>query len=252
LVAAYDADPNRISVIPWAPDELVLQQCRALQQDPERVAGVAKRYDLDHPWLLNFSGSSRRKNAYRIIDAVAELPPEIRMRCVVALTGCEPQAFRNELRTRAERLGVGSSVRLLGFVPHEDLPSLLVGARGLLIPSLGEGFGLPILDAFAADVPVLAAATSSLPEVAGEAAVYCNPRSTRSVADGIKTLLDPKEAGRLRLLGRQRVRVFSWEHTARLMAETFERVLTARALRTRYRLQPRLRLIPAPSKGGPL
>jgi glycosyltransferase involved in cell wall biosynthesis len=126
---------------------------------------------------------------------------------------------------------VRSAVRVFGFVSHEDLPGLLGGACGLVMPSLCEGFGLPILDAFACRTPVLTSDLSSMPEVAGDAAAYCNPHSLTSIAEGIAQLLDRTSAERLRRAGAERLQSFSWERTARLMCGVYERCVSETMVR---------------------
>jgi glycosyltransferase involved in cell wall biosynthesis len=234
LQRMFAVDPGRITVIPWAPDRGILRTLgtegltdgrsaeAALAVETERIR---QRYGLDDAWLLNFSGSSPRKNALRVIDAFARVAPGIRRAVPLVLVGCEPPAFRAALETQAAQHHVRSDCRLLGFVPQEDLAGLLAGARGLLMPSLCEGFGLPILDAFACGTPVLTSNCSSMPEVAGAAALYCDPHDAASIADGIAGLLDPGVAQRLICAGFRRLRHYSWEQTARLMCAVYERCL---------------------------
>ncbi len=242
LVDAFHADAERVTVVPWAADLRVMRDLADATGREKQVAAVRQRYQLKRPWLLNFSGETARKNAWRIIDALAALPEQARLRTCLVMVGCEPGSFRDELRTRAERLGIGSAVRLLGFVPHADLPGLLAGAEGLLMPSLAEGFGLPILDAFAADVPVLTSGCSSMPEVAGDAAAFCNPQSATSIAAGIVALQDPERAAALRARGRERLAAFTWEATAERMVAVYERAAAwrGRCVVTRSAEQPEL------------
>jgi len=223
--------PEKITVIPWAPDGDITGSLAPLAslgaQSPGSAAHrdierVRARYRLNGSWLLNFSGSSPRKNPIRLIEAFARLSPEVRRAVELVLVGCEPASVRAELGARSEWLGVRASCRFLRFVPHEDLPGLLCGARGLVMPSLCEGFGLPILDAFVCGTPVLTSNLSSMPEVAGDAAIYCDPHSPASIAEGIVQLLDQTTAERLKRAGFQRAREFSWERTARLMCEVYE------------------------------
>ncbi|MBN2445164.1 MAG: glycosyltransferase family 4 protein [Phycisphaerae bacterium] len=225
LLADYDIPENRIAVIPWAPDREIAAVIGDDNRRAHEIERVRYDYGLRRPWLLNFSGNSRRKNAEGVIDALARLPAEVRAGVTVLLVGCEPETFRATLIERGRRLGVSGNLRLTGFVPHEDLPGLLAGAAGLLIPSQCEGFGLPILDAFAADTPVLTSSLSSMPEVAGPAALMCDPYSPSSIADGITKLLDESIAEQLREAGRARVRQYKWEQTARLMCAAYERAL---------------------------
>ncbi len=106
-----------------------------------------------------------------------------------------------------------------GYVADEDRLALLWGARLLAYPSLAEGFGLPVLEAFAAGVPVLTSRASSLPEVAGEAALLVDPLDEDAIAEGISRLLGDEDLrGRLRAAGLERCRLFTWRRTAEATA----------------------------------
>jgi glycosyltransferase involved in cell wall biosynthesis len=222
LCAEFGVAAERITVIPWAPDRgIVTGSGRG--REAGVLAAVRERYGLDRPWVLNFSGASRRKNALGLLAALRHLPAEVRQRHHWVLTGCNSAEHRAKLMAQAEALGVAADCRILGFVPHGDLPVLLRNAAALLMPSLHEGFGLPLLDAFACGVPVLTSRCSSMPEVAGDAAVYCDPTDARSIAVGIAQALEPKCAAELVRRGRERVREYTWERTARAMCEVYER-----------------------------
>ena len=213
--------PDRMTVVPWAPDAGIVEGTREPLTAARRAA-LRSKYELGEHWLISFSGSARRKNARGVLDGFARVPAEQRRGVQVLLTGCEPADYRAALVATAERLGISSDCRILGFVPHADLPALIQGSSGLLIPSRCEGFGLPILDAFACGVPVLTSNTSSMPEVAGDAAVYCDPHAPCSIAAGITQLLDPNVAARLIPLGRERLSQFNWHRTAEAMCAVYE------------------------------
>jgi glycosyltransferase involved in cell wall biosynthesis len=235
LCRRYDYPLERVSVIGWAADERVVQQ-HVGTADLERVRQC---YKLDRPWLLNFSGSSPRKNADGIVRALAHVPREQREAFVVLLVGCEPVERRESLIALAGELGVDSDIRMHGFAPLEDLAPLLRGAAGLMLPSFCEGFGLPILDAMACGTPVLTSNLSSMPEVAGEAALYCNPHDPASIARGMVELLEPATRADLRAAGAKRSEQFSWQVTANLMAEAYATaVADARSGRFAKKLQP--------------
>lgn len=236
---------ERISVIPWAADHAIAATAGDAAARRRAIELVRGEHRLRDPWLLNFSGPSRRKNAHAIVEALALLPPHKRGKAQVVLVGCEPASFREALLARATQLGIRPHVRPLGFVPHEHLPGLLAGARGLLIPSLMEGFGLPILDAWACDVPVLASNTSSMPEVAADAAEYCDPRSPTSIARGIGRLLDDGIAADLRTRGAARLTQFSWHRTARLMGNVYAHALDTLGHAAPARVSATPRLLPA-------
>ena len=215
---------DRMTVIPWAPDAHMLAELRR-ELSAEQCEDVRIKYELGQRWLLSFSGSTARKNAGGVLAGFAGVNAERRRDVQVVLIGCEPAAYRASLVAQAEGLGISAQCRVLGFVPHEDVPALLRGAAGLLMPSRYEGFGLPILDAFACGVPVLTSRVSSMPEVAGDAAVYCDPDDPRSIAAGIQRLLEPATARVLVHRGRARLARFSWERTAAAMCAVYETCL---------------------------
>ena len=215
---------HKTTVIPWAPDTGVLAHA-GQEFDALQPARIRAKYELGRCWLLSFSGSTARKNALGVLTGFARAATHLPRETQLVLVGCEPAAYRACLTAEAERLGIGAQCRVLGFAPHDDVPALLRGARGLLIPSRYEGFGLPILDAFASGVPVLTSSVSSMPEVAGDAAVYCDPDDPGSIAAGIERLLDTATAARLVQRGRRRLSQFSWERTARAMCAVYEMCL---------------------------
>ena len=108
----------------------------------------------------------------------------------------------------------------MGFAEEADMPALISGASMLCYPSLSEGFGLPVLDGFACDTPVITSTATSLPEVAGDAAVLVDPTSTEAIRQAIFALVtQPRLANTLRENGRRRLEFYSWERCARTVAE---------------------------------
>jgi len=111
------------------------------------------------------------------------------------------------------------------YVPDGDLSVLVSRATALLFPSLYEGFGLPVLEAFAAGTPVIAANTSSLPEVAGDAAVLVDPLDHTAWRDEMLKMISPGDRVEQRVvLGRQRARLFSWSKTVSELENLYEQV----------------------------
>lgn len=219
--------PAKVTTIPWGPDQTLAART-AEPLDDARRAALCQKYELDRPWLLVPAGATPRKNTARIVQAWARVSADVRSAYRLVLTGGGPAAVRAQLQQRAAELGVLDSVRVLDFVPAEDMSDLLRAATGLVFPSRYEGFGLPVLDAFICGVPVLTSRVSSLPEVAGDAAVYCNPENVDDIAAGIGRLLDGATADRLRAMGRERLRLFTWEQAAAAWARVFDNVLATR------------------------
>ena len=116
----------------------------------------------------------------------------------------------------------GGHVRWLDYVDAGDMPALYQGAAGLVFPSLYEGFGLPVLEAFASGIPVVTSNTTSLPEVAGDAALLVDPMDTEALAAAMGSLIgDSALASRLAAAGTERARTFTWERCAARTVEFF-------------------------------
>ena len=131
-----------------------------------------------------------------------------------------------ELRERARVLSIEGDVRFVGWLAAADLEGLYALADVFVFPSLYEGFGLPVLEAMARDLPVASSDRSALAEVAGDAALLFDPESPRAIADAMATLLtDPAEARRRRAAGRHQAARFTWDATARGMLSSYERAL---------------------------
>ncbi len=174
--------------------------------------------------LLTLSAKRPHKNLLALIGALARIPSE--RRPVLVLPGY-PTWHEAELRARAAELGVLADVRFEGWLSEGEIEGLWGLADAFVYPSLYEGFGLPVLEAMARGVPVACADTSSLPEVAGDAALLFDPRSQPAIAQAVERLLgDASLARELRERGLARAREFSWEHTARLTLDSYARALS--------------------------
>jgi alpha-1,3-rhamnosyl/mannosyltransferase len=203
LVARFPAAAPKASVIPLAADA-ALAAASAPALDPAHGLG-------GRPYVLAVGTLEPRKNLPRLIAAWTRLPEELRSAHALALVG--PRGWDDEEVLAAAR---AAGVRLLGRVGDAQLHALYANATAFAYPSLYEGFGLPVLEAMAAGAPVLTSLSSSLPEVAGDAALLVDPRDTAAIAAGLERLL--RDAGlreRLRVAGRARAAAFSWERTAR-------------------------------------
>jgi glycosyltransferase involved in cell wall biosynthesis len=136
--------------------------------------------------------------------------------------------YEAQLRELAARCGV--AVAFVGWVSDAQLEALYARADVFVLPSLQEGFGLPVLEAMGRGVPVACSNSSSLPEVAGDAALLFDPREPAQIADAIRRILgDGALAARLRSAGLARAAEFTWQRTARLTVESYERALCTSA-----------------------
>ncbi len=191
--------------------------------DPTTVAGVLRRHGLtDGRYILAVGTREPRKNHGRLLAAFEALPARF-ADIQLALAG--PPGWRADALERAlVRSPARDRVRVLGFVPADELPALYAGAVACAYPSLREGFGLPLLEAFAAGTPVLTSEASALPEIAGDAALLVDPLSVDAIRAGLERLLgDEALRASLAERGRRREREFSWRRTAEETLACYER-----------------------------
>lgn len=217
LVRITGVDPSRVTVVYLGRDETL-----APVTDPVVLADVQRRLGIGiagqpAAYVLYVGTLQPRKNLERLIEAFAGILAEAE-RCwpglQLVLAGQRGWLAEGILR-RIEALGLQGRVLLPGFVADEDLAALLSGALTFAFPSLYEGFGFPVLEAQACGVPVLTSDTSSLPEVAGEAALLVDPEDPAAIQQGLLRLLVDRELrDRLRAAGFANIRRFSWQRCA--------------------------------------
>ena len=184
-------------------------------EDPGALRRLRQRYGLPGPFFLFVGGINPHKNLGTLLQAHRLLRTAGGSRPLLALAG-HPDWFAPVLERQVADLGLQGVVRLLGFVPGEDLPALYSAATLCVVPSGLEGFGLPALEAMACGTPVVAARSGALPEVLGDAGVFADPESPADFAEACRRVLtDPGLRGRLRQGGMRRAKEFSWERAAR-------------------------------------
>jgi glycosyltransferase involved in cell wall biosynthesis len=215
VVELLAVDPARISVTPLGVD------ARFRPPSPEERTAFRERQNLVQPYLLAVGNLEPRKNLPGLLRAFARLAPEVPHDLV--LIGAEGW-LTGEFHSTLAGLRLGERVRMTGFVSDEDLP-LWYGAADLFVyPSLYEGFGLPVVEAMACATPVVTSNTSSLPEVAGDAALLVAPADD-ALALGIRRVLtDPALAHDLRRRGQARAAEFTWERTAERTVAVYREV----------------------------
>ncbi len=219
LIELLGVRADRIDVVPNGVG--TVQRTPALSEAQTRA-----RFGLDaRPVLLSLAAKRPHKNLLALIDAVAMIPAE--RRPLLVLPGY-PTWHEAELRARAASIGVTEDVRFLGWLPAAEIEGLWAIARAFVFPSLYEGFGLPVLEAMARGVPVACSDASSLPEVAGEAALLFDPHDNAAIATAISRLLtDESLRARLQALGAAQAQRFTWRRTAQLTLESYARAFLA-------------------------
>jgi glycosyltransferase involved in cell wall biosynthesis len=187
---------------------------------------VRARFDLaERRVLLSLSAKRPHKNLLALIGALGRIPAEQRPMLVLAGYSTAHEA---ELRARVVSEGLDGDVRFPEWLAAEELEGLWALAEAFVFPSLYEGFGLPVLEAMARGVPVACSNASSLPEVAGDAALLFDPYDAAAIADALRRLLDDGALReRLRTLGLAQAKRFTWDRTARLTLESYRRALAS-------------------------
>ena len=210
VVRILQIAPERIAVIPWGCDERFQPQ-----GVPERMVMAQRKYGLPARYLLFVGTLEPRKNLTTLLQAYAMLRTQ---RCdeelKLVVVGRKGWLYE-EIFEAVSRLALQQDVIFTDFVADEDLPDLYRGARLMVFPSLYEGFGLPILEAMASGVPVVASNTSSMPEVAGEAALMIDPRDPGAMAEAMaRVLADDQLRTAMIRRGIARVQRFTWGSVA--------------------------------------
>ena len=209
---------ERIAVIP----EAAAPSFRP--QPPSAVAAVRSRLNLPEQYVLYLGSNKPHKNLPRLVEAWAHITHHA-SRITLVIAGHEDPRYP-QARQRAAALGL-DNVLFLGAVAEEDLPALYSGAELFVFPSLYEGFGLPVIEAMACGTPVACSNTSSLPEVAGDAALLFDPHTPEAMATAIhQALRDEELREELRRRGLAQAQRFSWEQTARMTYAVYKEVLS--------------------------
>jgi glycosyltransferase involved in cell wall biosynthesis len=195
------------------------------------IAATRRRYGLPASYILYVAGMDIRKNHRLLIDAFHYLNRTNSSGFSLALVG--PGRVTAAIRDQVTQRRLQGKVHFLGEVPLRDLARLYAGAGLFAFPSLYEGFGNPLLEAMAAGAPVVALKRSTVPEIAGDAALLVEDNEYAAFGQAMaRVLADPGLAGALRRKGQARAAEFTWEKTARLTLETYRRLLESSSTTT--------------------
>lgn len=192
---------------------------------------ILKYYDIDKKRFFLFVGTIQpRKNLERLIKAYAAylqnyVNKTADERPLLVLAGGRGW-LSDEIYNLPEALSISGYVKFLGYVPDEYLGTLYSSAEALLFPSLFEGFGLPVLEAFACHCPVMTSTSSSIPEVAGNAAVYVDPYSVESISKGINEVANKAAREKLIKNGVIQLKKFDWKKTAIETRAVLEKIVS--------------------------
>jgi glycosyltransferase involved in cell wall biosynthesis len=229
LVRHYGIARDKITVVYPGRDETLVPVAES-----EARTDVCARYGVRSPYLLYVGTLHPRKNLARLVQAFASLLSSLSSTAQpspdglqLVLAGQKGWLYE-EIFTQVRERGLAERVVLTGYVPDSDLGSLLSGALAFVFPSLYEGFGLPVLEAMACGTPVVCSDVSSLPEVAGDAALYVDPQDAGGMAQALHQIVVDADLRRT-LVGRgfQQVQRFSWRRCAQETWQVLEDALHA-------------------------
>lgn len=213
---------------PSARDRIRVVHLGATALPAPRDVGSLKDLGIDGPYFLFVGTLEPRKNLRKVLEAFASMDEIVRKQALFVIAG--GKGWGNlDLVSLIRSLGLSDSVRLTGYVNEEQLSTLYAHARFLAMPSLYEGFGLPLVEAMSFGVPVLTSSCSSLPEVADDAGILVDPFNVESIASGLLQMLRDDDL-RSRLASRAKLNAarFSWNKSAQAAMEIFREAILVR------------------------
>jgi len=222
LVKMYNIAPEKIDVIYHGYNSRF-----RIIEDSSRLEQIRLRYGIRKPFLYYPAATWPHKNHIMLLAALKMLKDKYAFEGQLVLSGMTRKT-NSELKKKIDQLGVVDSVKILGYLPYEDLPYLYNLARMLVFPSLFEGFGLPLVEAMACGCPIACSNTTSIPEVIDDAGVFFDPTSAEDIAEKVSMLWNSEEE-RKTLIGKGLERVkskaFSWENNARKTIKVYKKAV---------------------------
>jgi len=210
------------------PEERVLVTYPGFSMDTTHYSSdIPKRYKCNPSYILSVGTIQPRKNYSLLIEAFAKYCKKTHnTKTDLVIIGKKGWLY-DQILASPKKFGIEDRVKFLSFVPDSDLPSFYKYALCFCIPSLYEGFGLPVLEAMASGCQVVVSNSSSLPEIAGKAGIYVDPQDVDSIVKGIETAIKEKktEVGQRRIqLGLEQTKKFTWEQAAEKTLEVLKEV----------------------------
>jgi glycosyltransferase involved in cell wall biosynthesis len=193
-----------------------------------KITPIAMAYDAEHfqppttpathpPYFFYVGRHDPYKNLHRLIEAFSQLSGN---GVELWIAGSSDPRYTPLLHTQTQELGITPQVKFLDYVPYAQLPELMAGAIALVFPSLWEGFGFPILEAMACGTAVITSNLASMPEVAGDAAIFVDPYNVGELAAAMQQMVDdPLGRSQLETAGLARATQFSWQKTGHQTAD---------------------------------
>lgn len=220
LVDRYGVGENKIDVVYPAYGSSFLEVI-----EKERLDAIREMHGLHRPFMYYPAATWRHKNHSGLLESLKILIDSYGFDGQLVLSGIPMQAH-GELLRNIERSGLNDSVRILGYLRYDELPSLYTLARLMVFPSFFEGFGIPLIEAMACGCPVVCSNVASLPEVGGDSCILFSPDSPEDMADKIWSVWsDDAKRELLRSRGFKRVKLFDWGRAANQTMEVYRKVV---------------------------
>ena len=225
IVRLYKVKENKITVIyPGLNEDLFHPKIPKTKQ-----IQVRNKYAITGKYFVYIGTLQPRKNLTRLIEAFALLlkSKASGTRFLKLVIVGKRGWLYEEINEKANKLKIEDRVIFTGFAPSEDLPALMKGSLAYVLPSLYEGFGMPIVEAQAVCTPIITSRVSSLPEIAGSSAFYIDdPQSTKQIKDALKEVLNLKKDKRKEVIeqGKQNAGRFNWQNSATQLLKLLEKI----------------------------
>jgi len=224
IIRQYGLSPEKIVVTPYAADPVF-----APVHDPERLATVRARYGTGDQFVLFAGALKPNKNLPVVVDAYVRLRRAGAIRHRLVLVGAQANQIMDDVFVNARHSGYAADIVLTGHVPTDDLVALYSAAELFVQPSLFEGFGLPVLEAMTCGTAVITSNVTSIPEVAGDAALLIDPRDVDGLAEAMRRVLtNTALRRRLETAGLHQAARFSWRRTAQSTLQVYDEVAHSR------------------------
>lgn len=202
----------------------IIQDQISNSKNQKYILNIKKKYHIDGEYLLFVGTLQPRKNIVRLIEAFNRAIKQCNNLTMKLVIVGKKGWLYHEIFQKVKNLKLEDRVRFSGFVSDNDMPYLYAGARCFVLPSLYEGFGLPVIEAMVCGTPIVISNNSSLPEVGGEAAIYIDPQNTESIKEGIMRALqlNNKKKNELIKKARGQISKFSWQKCAEIVLKTLK------------------------------
>lgn len=222
IIKNYSTLPSKITVIYEGYD-----RARFKMYSRAQITKTLAKYEIDGDYLIFVGTLQPRKNLERLIGAFGRVHAKQKnLKLVIA---GKAGWLYDSILGKAKKLGIDGNVIFLDFVPSDDLPLLVSGAKVYVNPSLWEGFGIPVIEAQACGVPVIVSNVSSLPEIVGDSGILFDPQSEQEIADAIAVLLNNEKLRNLYIKkGFLNIGRFSWEKCAKETISVLLKVASGR------------------------